>query len=188
MIILTGFGPYGKYTTNLSSEIVKKLIIKNHEFQIIRKVLPVSWKESINTYTNLLSKQKLAPKLVVLLGIHSCEKIHLEKYGWNFKIGDDIEHKFKFGPIKIFFSFLIKTKINLDEIYSNLKDKRKISISFFPGFYLCNYLYYWALYYSKKEYPVIFIHVPEKGNVYEITKKIEMILNTIIRTNFNEVL
>jgi len=188
LIILTGFGPYGKYTTNLSGEIVKNFFFQNKKFQIIPKVLPVSWNKSIKIYKNLLSELNSLPELVVLLGIHSCNKIHLERYAWNFKIGDDIEHRIKFGPIRKLSSLWIKTIVNLNEIYINFKDKRNLSISSFPGFYLCNYLYYWALYLSKKKYPVIFIHVPEKGNIYKITKEIEIILNTLIKTHFKEVL
>ena len=54
MIILTGFGPYGKYTTNLSSEIVKKLQFDNEAFQIRREIIPVNWKQSIKSYKTLL--------------------------------------------------------------------------------------------------------------------------------------
>ena len=188
MIILTGFGPYGNYATNLSSEIVKNLQFDNDKFHIVRKILPVSWKKSIRTYKKLLLDLKSTPKLVILLGIHTNTKIYLEKYGWNFKFGDDIENQIKFGPIKLTSPLWIKTTLNLNVLYSTLKDKKIFSISFFPGFYICNYLYYWALYLSKKEYPVIFIHVPDKGNINEITKKIENILTTILKTHFKEVL
>lgn len=188
MIILTGFGPYGKYTTNLSSEVVENLQDNNLIFQIVRKIIPVSWTQSIKTYKKLLSDLSSPPKLVILLGIHSNTKIHLEKFGWNLKFGDDIKKKIKFGPIKLNSPLWIKTILNLDIIYSNLKDKKQVSISFFPGFYLCNYLYYWALYLSKKKYPVIFIHIPDKGRINEITEKIEKILNTILKTHFKKAL
>lgn len=181
MIILTGFGPYGKYTTNLSSEIVKKLQFDNEAFQIRREIIPVSWKQSIKSYKTLLSELKSEPDLAVLLGIHSGDMIYLEKFGWNFKVGDDKEKKFKFGPIKVYSPPWIKTTLNLNKIYSNLEDKTKISISYFPGLYLCNYLYYWALSLSKKEYPVIFIHIPDKGNISEYVQKVKMILRSIIK-------
>ncbi|UCC19384.1 MAG: hypothetical protein JSV62_14965, partial [Promethearchaeota archaeon] len=119
-------------------------------------------------------------------GIHSNRNFHLEKLGWNFKFGEDSEKNFKFGPIKLTSSPWIKTILNIDKVYSNLKDKKKISISYFPGFYLCNYLYYSALYLSRKKYPVIFIHVPDKGYISEYIKKFNLILQTIIRTHFEE--
>ncbi|MFX1310175.1 MAG: hypothetical protein ACFFB6_01560 [Promethearchaeota archaeon] len=188
MIILCGFGPYGKYTTNLSSEIVKKLQFDNNKLQIVRKIIPVSWKQSIETYKRILSNLNSTPELVILLGIHSNTKIHLEKFGWNFKFGDDIEKKFKFGPIKISSFLWIKTLLNLNKIYSNLEKKSGISISYFPGLYLCNYLYFWALYLSKKEYPVVFIHIPRRADIFECIKKVEIILKVITKAYIKKIL
>ena len=102
------------------------------------------------------------------------------------KLSNKNENKFKFGPIKISSSLWIKTPLNLSKIYSNLEDKSTISISYFPGLYLCNYLYYWALYLSKKEYPVIFIHIPSKGDIFECIKKVRKILKVIIKVYFKK--
>ena len=76
--------------------------------------------------------------------------------------------------------------LNITKIYSSLKYKIRLSISAFPGPYLCNYLYYWALYLSNQEYPVIFIHIPVNGNVDEYTKKIELILKLVIKLHLGE--
>ncbi|MFX0145334.1 MAG: hypothetical protein ACFE9C_14815 [Candidatus Hodarchaeota archaeon] len=181
MIILTGFGPFGKYKINLSSEIVNQLPSEFSGIQVIKGIIPVSWRESILTYKQLISKLKLNPKLVILLGIHTQKKIHLEVYSWNFKVGDDKEKKFKFGPIKLYSPLWIKTIFNLHKIYADLEDMANISISNFPGFYLCNYLYYWALFISKKKYPVIFIHIPCKGNISEYVQKVEMIIKSMMK-------
>ena len=181
MIILTGFGPFGKYKINLSSEIVNQLPSEFSGIQVIKGIIPVSWRESIVTYKQLISKLKLNPKLVILLGIHTKKKIHLEVYSWNFKVGDDTEKKFKFGPIKLYSPPWFKTIFNVNKIYANLEDMTNISISNFPGLYLCNYLYYWALFLSKKEYPVIFIHIPYKGNISEYVQKVEMIIRSMIK-------
>ena len=186
MILLTGFGPYSNYTSNISGEIVKKFAFKDGRFQITREILPVNWERSIIKYKSCLSTLALEPELIILLGIHSNRNFHLEKLGWNFKFGEDTENKFGFGPIRLTSTPWIKTTLNLDKVYRNLKDRRKISISYFPGFYLCNYLYYLALYLSRKKYPVIFIHVPDKGDILEYINKFKMIFQTIIRTHFEE--
>lgn len=186
MIIITGFGPYSQFSTNLSSEIVKKVSLKCDKFSLVKKIIPVSWKGSIFLYRKLLSESVFKPELVILLGIHSSKHFHLEKFGWNFKIGNDIDNKFKFGFIKVYSPPWIKTKLNLKKIYPAIKEKTNISISSFGGLYLCNYLYYWALYLSNKEYPVIFIHVPSKGIISECIKKVEMILKAIIMIHFKE--
>ncbi len=185
-LILTGFGPYGYFSTNLSSEIVKKFSIEDKYFSIVKNIIPVSWKRSIRTYKELILKLISKPLLVILLGIHSSNKIHLERLGWNFKIGKDIDSKFKFGPVKVYSRPWIKTLLNLNKIYSVIEYKTNISISHFAGYYLCNYLYYWALHLSNKEYPVIFIHVPDKGDVSKHVKKVETISRAIIKIHFNE--
>ncbi|MFX1380420.1 MAG: hypothetical protein ACFFA4_15145 [Promethearchaeota archaeon] len=186
MIILTGFGPFGRYTVNLSSQIVKKLPFELDEFHFIKKIIPVNWKESIRIYKGILYKLQSNPELVVLLGIHTKRNFNLEYNAWNFKLGDDEDNKFKFGPIKFNSPPWIKTILNLNGIYASLEDKEKISISFFPGFYICNYLYYWALYLSKKEYPVIFIHIPSEGNLPEYIQKVKTILSSIIKINLKK--
>jgi pyrrolidone-carboxylate peptidase len=180
LIILTGFGPFDEYKVNLSSEIVNHLPFEFSGIQVIKAIIPVSWRESIKTYKQLFYKLKLNPELVILLGIHTKNKIHLEVYGWNFKVGNDEEKKFKFGPIKLYSPPWIKTILNVNKIYADLEDMTNISISYFPGLYLCNYLYYWALILSQKEYPVIFIHIPCKGNISEYVQKIEMIIQSMI--------
>lgn len=180
-LILAGFGPYGQFYTNLSGEIVKRFSIRNEGFSIVKKTIPVSWKRSIRTYKDLLSKVPSKPLLIVILGIHQSDKFHLEKMGWNFSMGKDIDNKFRFGPIKYSFYPWIKTKLNLNELYSILEKKINISLSHFAGYYLCNYLYYWSLYLSKKEYPVIFIHIPNRGNLIDLLMKVKMIIRIIIK-------
>ncbi len=185
LILLTGFGPYGNFAINLSSEIVKKFSCNYEEFLVVKKIIPVSWELSIRTYKKGLLELESKPRLVILLGIHSSKMFHLERIGWNFKIGGDIDNKFKFGPINVHFKPWFKTTLKLYEIYSIVEDKRKVSISHFAGYYLCNYLYYLALHLANKEYPVIFIHVPQKGDITESIKKIDILLKAIIKTHFN---
>ncbi len=186
MIILTGFGSYGKYTINLSSEIVKGFPPEYKGFQIIKKIIPVSWNKSVSLYKRLLSNFNEKPKLVIISGIHSGNKILLEQFGWNFKLGNDVEKKFRFGPIKMWASPLNKSTLKLNKLYSKLNKKSSIAISYYPGFYLCNYLYYWALNLSNKEYPVIFIHIPDKGDKLEIINIIKEILEIIIEFHLIE--
>ncbi|MFX0042101.1 MAG: hypothetical protein ACFE8L_04240 [Candidatus Hodarchaeota archaeon] len=181
MIILTGFERYGKYSYNLSSEIVKNFKENLNNLSIKKVILPVAWKKSIKLYKELLLGIEKNPKLVVLLGIHTNNSISIEKIAWNFAIGNDIANKVKFGLIKLYPKPCIKTGLDLKKIYSLLRDKIKIQISYFPGLYLCNFLYYWALYLSKKRYPVVFIHIPHKGKLGRYGQILEKIIKQIIK-------
>lgn len=184
-MILVGFGPFGKSARNISGEIVKKIKLRNSNFQLIKKILPVSWKRSIDSYNKLLFSLKAPPKLVILLGVHSKKQIRIEKYGWNVAFGKDIDNRFKFGMIKYIFPFRIKTTLDIKKIYSILKNKMDISLSNYAGAYLCNYLYYWGLSLSNFKYPVVFIHIPEKADLNLFVKLIKKILKIIIKMHFN---
>ena len=187
MIILTGFGPYGKNTTNLSSEIVLKLELSNIDFPVLKKVFPVSWASSLNSLRNLLTHVASNPKLVILLGIHESKEFHIEKCGYNFVFGKDIKNKFKFGLIRYKFPLILRTVLNIDKSYSYLHDKVKISISNYPGIYLCNYIYYWALLLSEQKYPVIFIHIPHKIKLDTGIKVIKRLIQRIFSTHNNTI-
>ncbi len=185
MIILTGFGPYGKNSINLSGEIVEKLELANLDFPLVKKRFPVIWDLSLNSLKNLLTQVNSNPKLVILLGIHESKKFRIEKCGWNFVFGKDIKNKFKLGLIRYNSPFILRTVLNINKLYSylQLQDKKNISISNYPGMYLCNYIYYWALLLSQQKYPVIFIHIPHKIKLDIGTKVIEKLIKTIIFTH-----
>ena len=85
MIVFTGCGPFKSNAVNLSCEIVKNFPLHVNNYRINKEILPVSWKNSIKLYKNLLKTIEIAPKLVILLGIHPSSNLHLEKFGWNFK-------------------------------------------------------------------------------------------------------
>ncbi len=185
MILLTGFGPFGRFSKNLSSEIVREINSKINYHQIKKKILPVSWNRSIEYYKRTIAISKTRLELVILLGIHSSKNIYIEKFGWNIVFGKDNENKLKFGLIKYGFPFCIKTILDVNQIYSKLKDRTNISISYFAGSYLCNYIYYWALFLSNDEYPVIFIHIPQNIEIDACLKKIEEIIEITIKMHYS---
>lgn len=180
-IILTGFEKFDNYSSNLSSDIVKNLNDEFQQFSLEKIILPVSWKRSIKLYQKFLNSIEFRPSLVILLGIHSKKRISFEKLALNWKSGKDMDGHYKFGFINIKKSLKFNTILNLKDIYTALKFNIKMSISHFPGFYLCNYIYYRALDISKNEYPVIFIHIPRTGKLEDFLAYIKIIIETIIK-------
>lgn len=180
-IFVTGFEKFDKYNSNLSSEIVSNLDNEFQQFSLEKIILPVSWKRSIESYLEFLNSNEFRPSLVILLGIHSKKKISFEKLALNWIFGKDMDGYHKIGFINIKKSLKFNTILNLKEIYKALKLNVEISISYFPGFYLCNYLYYWALDISKNKYPVIFIHIPGKGKLEDILLDIKIIIVKILK-------
>lgn len=180
-IFVTGFEKFDNYNSNLSSDIVSNLNDEFQQFSLEKIILPVSWKRSIGLYLKFLNLNKFRPSLVILLGIHSKKRISFEKLALNWVLGKDMDGYYKIGFINIKKSLKFNTVLNLKENYKALKLNVDISISYFPGFYLCNYLYYWALDISKNKYPVIFIHIPGKGNLEEILLDIKIIIENLLK-------
>ena len=179
-ILLTGFEKFDKLSSNLSSDIVRNFDDKYQQYSIEKIMLPVSWKRSVEVYSEFFKSIKVEPYLVILIGIHSKKRIYLEKTSLNWSYGKDVDGLYKIGFINIRKSLKLNTRLNLKEIYKALKYNLKLSISYFPGFYLCNYIYYWALDISKNKYPVIFIHIPSKGKLEDYLSYIKKILEEIL--------
>ncbi|MFX1573342.1 MAG: hypothetical protein ACFFB0_11385 [Promethearchaeota archaeon] len=186
MILLTGFGPFGNITKNLSCEITRKIASEINNYNIIKRILPVSWKKSKEYYRHTIEMLSSQLELVFLLGIHSESRINIEKYGWNVVFGKDVERKVKFGFIRWRFPLYKKTILDVNELYFNLKDKTNVSISYFAGTYMCNYIYYWALIFAKNKYPVVFIHIPQNLEFSICLKKIEEIIRVVIKMYFKK--
>ncbi|MFW9822099.1 MAG: hypothetical protein ACFFE4_04145 [Candidatus Thorarchaeota archaeon] len=184
MIILTGFGPYDKYEENISGKIVNGLKESAFGMKLMKAVLPVSWKFCIESYKQLLNKAS-NPKLAMLLGIHNSKSYNLETYSWNIAFGKDIRHRFRLGPIRLFSKLNYKTTLNLEKLFKSLYPRLKIRISYFAGYYLCNFIYYWALLLSENKYPVVFIHIPYNAEQEEGLKIIEEIISSILSTDPN---
>jgi len=178
MILLTGFAKFGRFTRNLSEQLVRSFPDKVQNQVLEKKVLPVSWKESIKIYGDII--RKIRYKLVILTGIYSGKKMLIERFGWNFAFGIDNYHNFKFSFIRLLRPIRLKTIINVSKIFNRLQELDNISISSYPGTYICNFLYYWALYLAKGIYPVIFLHIPARGNLETMKKGVYEIIRNIL--------
>lgn len=180
MIILTGFGPYQSYRDNASGLIVQEIESNNFELKIRKEILPVSWKSSIRLYKRVLYNSNTPPKCVILMGIQSSKHYSLETVSWNFAFGKDIDNCFKLGVIKYKLNICLRTSLDILSLYSKLKNRMELKLSYLPGFYLCNYVYYLALSISQYQYPVIFIHIPHEESIKRGIKTVNQIIKTTI--------
>lgn len=138
-IITTYFEPFGGRITNASKDIVKSLEYENFE-------LPVGF-EKIEEVLNQIFKKEF--DLLILFGeAGKYQDIKVETVAKNIADGKD-----NYGIIKKNEEIIknhpdLKTKINLNNIDNLSTD---------CGKYLCNYAYFYSLYYNIK---CIFIHIP----------------------------
>ncbi|MBD3227220.1 MAG: hypothetical protein GF329_03445 [Candidatus Lokiarchaeota archaeon] len=180
MIVLTGFEKFGHFTENLSEKITQIFPETIQDIPIIKKVLPVSWRFCFEVYKNLLKTINIKPELVVMMGVYLGKRILIERYGWNIAIGLDYYNKYRFGFIKLTDPLRETPNIDFKKLISIINKPNKISLSSYPGFYLCNYIYFQALYMGKGNYPIVFIHLPSKWDIQDLKNNIIHIINVII--------
>lgn len=182
MILLVGFEKFGKLTQNLSKEVVKFFPDTLNKTSIMKIILPVSWNNSIIYFKEILNSLESFPDLIFILGIHSRKKVQIEKYAWNWAFGIDELHKFKIGFIKLRRPFRAKTVLNLNKLAKNSAEQNSLSISLNPGFFLCNFIYYWALLISNDKFPVLFMHIPQNGNKKDLICLTENLVKQLIKS------
>jgi len=184
VVLVTGFEPFGGYDVNPSELIAEDLNGTTIDgVKIVGISLEVEWNISYNKTLELI--ERYDPCAVVSIGLAPKSSIiRLEKLAVNLRW----DECFPFVRlIQKGSPFLLATDVNLHEISVDMK-KENISsrVSYFAGFYLCNYLFYRLLDYKEKNDPelkVVFIHVPplDEMNLQEMTDGVKIAITHLIR-------
>lgn len=164
-VLVTGFEPFGSYTTNPSQVVAETLngsILADAE--IVGIVLPVNFTVSVERVIGAI--EQYHPTLVLSLGLNAkSQVIEIEKIGLNLKRypKDDGTWSFpqrieKNGP------FVRLTSLNTLNIVQTIRQANiPAKQSFFAGTYVCNAVFYGVLGYSKSQNlntSIGFIHMP----------------------------
>ncbi len=152
--ILTGFGPFENVPVNPSSDIVTALRSRNDIVATIPNI-PVSIAGVDAAIGNIAGIQSPCD-VIVHFGVDmTAHQIKLESVAYNeknFRI-PDIDGKVCFEEgIVDGGEPMLKTGINLGELHSPY-----LSVSYDPGRYICNLLYYKSLHAGWNS---VFIHIP----------------------------
>ena len=142
-ILLTGFEPFGKATTNPSGEIVKQISSDN----IVTAILPVTYRESADRLLELVAEH--SPEVVVCLGqAEGRIQITPEKVAINLDDANLADNKgvlrndvkiVESGPDAYFSTLPIK------EIVEAIKARGvPAAVSLSAGAFLCNHIFYVA--------------------------------------------
>jgi pyroglutamyl-peptidase len=165
VVLVTGFEPFGTYTTNPSQLIAETLNGSSlNDAEIIGVVLPVDFNKSVEIAIEAI--EFYHADLVISLGLAARSKtIKVEKIGVNLKRfqKDDSTWSFpqridKNGP------FFRLTSLHTNTIVRKIREAHiPVQQSFFAGMYICNALFYDLLDYINEQNDTIstgFIHVP----------------------------
>lgn len=189
-VLISGFEPFGGYSTNPTQEMVKylqnnKLDIENVEIKAI--TLPVTYFESWDIFKKNIDS--FQPDIVLAFGYApSSSKIRLEKLARNFDGGyKDNLGKSHSGEIVKKGSNILKSKLSLEKLEEYLiKKKFDINITEDAGSYICNHLFYNLINHIKNRNIIGgFIHVPNI-NPYGKHGTVSLIKNIIIFTRIKD--
>ena len=157
VVLITGFEPFGKWEINPSELVAENLNgSKIGNAKVIGIVLPVDYNESFKKLEKTIARYK--PELIICLGLDGSAKainvemiaLNLKRDGWKF---ERINEKL----------FYIST-LPCNEIVNELrKEGIKAKISFFAGFYLCNFVFYNTMRYIEEnelDVKAGLIHIP----------------------------
>lgn len=166
-LLLTGFVPFAQHKENISQEIAIELNgIQINNFEIIGKVLPVSYQKASNMIVSLIQSE--TPDAVICLGIAEHRtKVTPELIAIN-HIHSDISD----NDNVIIKNSIINSKGNeayfstlpVYKIIEKLKKNNIASeVSFSAGAFVCNLIFYELMHYcaeNKIKIPAGFIHLP----------------------------
>ena len=200
-IVVTGFGPFGGYSTNPSTVVVNKLGDKfssDLQIELITKTLDVDYLEALE-YSKWICEE-LKADFVIHVGVQPTPgKLLLETCSFSDGyICPDVRgsvplmNRCEAGsmgqPTTLMTSLnceLLRTRV-LKQVFDEENIPIQIEISNDPGRYLCGYIYYCSLQNSKCR--CLFIHIPPFDKectpdiLTKILRQIVIELHEIIKT------
>jgi len=170
MILLTGFEPFGEYTSNPAGDVAKALDGRVFGAEVVRSVvLPVHHAEAALTVSRLLDE--IAPRAIVHLGLAGARaRIALERVAVNvmdFEIADNAGYRaagepcVPGGPVAYFSTLPLGAILN-----ALTADGVPAYLSSTAGTYLCNQTMYTTRHVLERRglaIPAGFIHLPQSA-------------------------
>lgn len=185
VIYFLAFKEFAHYKKNITESISKLFPDFFHDIKIEKKILPVSWKYCENFILRNPTFNQESSSCMIILGMHERESLSLEMNSINFCYGKDDDGMFKFGRILKKAPFLIKTSISFNSFFRNTILNKILRISFYPGIYLCNFVYYLSLYSFASKFPIILVHIPKKVELTHALNIIKLILIRLLKYEKN---
>ena len=181
-ILITAFEPFGGAETNITQSVLSLLPNSIADWAVEKVCLPVSFKrapivlrEAIATYS---------PDLVIMLGqCPAGENIRLERFAINMMDstkGDNDGYIPNEETIYPYQPLALQTSLPIKELVGFCTDNvQPIQVSNSAGLYVCNRVYYEALYLQQN---ALFVHIPKN---FDIKTAITIIKNIIQRESGN---
>ena len=156
MILITGFGPFDRFSYNPAEKLAKAL---SEIFEFPHVILKVSYREAFRQLEE--AYREFRPKAILSFGLAAGrpavtpERVAINRRGPK----KDVEGNIVYGKIEEDGPDGIMTEFPVDKIVKRLNDSGIPSYeSFHAGTYLCNAVYYKALRLTDRK--ALFVHIP----------------------------
>ena len=176
LILITAFEPFGGAETNITQSILSLLPDSLADWAIEKVCLPMSFKrapialrEAIATYS---------PDLVIMLGqCPAGENIRMERFAINMMDSTKADNDGYIPNEEIIYAdqpLALQTPLPIKELERFCTDYvQSVQVSNSAGLYVCNRVYYEALYMQQN---ALFVHIPKN---FDIKTAITVIQNVI---------
>lgn len=178
-ILITAFEPFGGAETNITQSVLSLLPDSFADWAVEKVCLPVSFKrapivlrEAIVTYS---------PDLVIMLGqCPAGDNIRLERFAINMMDSKNADKDGYIPNEETIYAhqpLALQTPLPIKELVNFCTGNvLPIRISNSAGLYVCNRVYYEALYAKQK---AVFIHVPQNMVATDVVKVVDIILDKL---------
>ncbi len=181
-ILLTAFEPFGGNSTNITQEVIQALPEQIGEHLLHKRVLLVSFQRAPRVLREAIEQQR--PDFTLMLG--QCgegEKIRLERYAHNMmdsRLGDNDHDCPTEEIIYPEASAAMMTTIgqSLHALCASLENEGlPVTVSTSAGLYVCNRVYYEALYLGQK---ALFVHIPKNLDLDQVIKTLYSLIHQLL--------
>jgi len=180
-ILLTAFEPFGGNASNITQEVIKMLPEQIGKHLLNKVVLPVSFRRAPVVLREAIEQKK--PDFVLMLGqCKDSETIRLERYAHNMmdsQMGDN-DHYCPSEEIiyqEVPNALMATIGRPLGSLSKVLQDDGlPVTVSSSAGLYVCNRVYYEALYLGQKS---LFVHVPKNMDCCLAAKTISILIQNL---------
>ena len=178
-ILITAFEPFGGAVTNITQDILSALPRYIGKAEVIKQCLPVSFERAPIALREIITEHN--PDMLLLLG--QCpdgENIRLERFAINMMDstkGDNDGYIPNEETIYANQPLALQTLLPIKELLRFCTDDvLPVKISNSAGLYVCNRVYYEALYLHQQ---AIFVHVPKNMERIIALRVLEYLLQKI---------
>jgi len=179
-LLLTGFGPFGSHSTNVSGDAARELEgLEVDGFQVVTRVLPVQFEEAVAELEAALAEEQ--PAAVLATGIHAGDdgfRVELSARNLrDYELPDAAGQTVRGAPVAAGAPPMGYGRLPVAALKAALEEAGfEASLSEDAGAYLCNAIFFWL---CQQDVPAGFVHLPAATEPGEASRGLQAVLGAV---------